>query len=121
MLGQQAPGAKKGSVRERWCWRWRCDHLVLTETRNSHGGDYGGGVHCVVRGAKCYVGYSIGYDCTFSEGGLIVEPGTGGVYTLCSRDINNSQEPESENKSDQERNKREVQWRKEITLERIIR
>ena len=45
----------------------------------------------------------------FQKGGLIVDPGTGGVCTLCSRDRNNSQEPESENKSDQERNKREVQ------------
>ena len=38
------------------------DPLVLTETRKSRGGDDGGGVHYVVRGAKCYVGYSMGYD-----------------------------------------------------------
>ena len=44
--------------------------LVLTGRRNSRGGDYEGGVHCfVVRGAKCYVGYSMGYDYTFSKGG----------------------------------------------------
>ena len=43
--------------------------MVPTETRNSGGGDYGGGAHCVVRGAKCYVGYSMGYDYTFSKGG----------------------------------------------------
>ena len=48
--------------------RWRCDQLVLTETRNSRGGDYGGGVHCVVRGAKFDVGYSMGYVYTFSKG-----------------------------------------------------
>ena len=47
-----------------------CDQLVLTEAGNSRGGDYGGGVYCVVRGAKCYVGYSMGYDYTFSKGGL---------------------------------------------------
>ena len=65
MLGQQATGAKRGGDRERWCWRWRYDQLVLTETRNSRGGDYEGGVHCVVRGAKFDVGYSMGYDYTF--------------------------------------------------------
>ena len=45
-------------------------------------------------------------------GRLIVDPGTGGVYTFCIRDRNNSQEPESEardrNKSDQEGTMKEI-------------
>ena len=69
MLGQQATGAKRGGAGERRCWRWRCDQLVLIETKNSRGGDYEGGVQCVVRGAKCCVGYSMGYDYTFQKGG----------------------------------------------------
>ena len=45
--------------------------------RNSRGGDYGGRVHCVVRGVKCYVGFSMGYDYTFSKGG---DEGRGVIY-----------------------------------------
>ena len=43
--------------------------VASTKARNSGDGDYGGGVHYVVRGAKCYVGYIMGYYYTFSKGG----------------------------------------------------
>ena len=73
MLGQLATDTKRDGVGERWCWREAVLEVEvrssgLKETRNSRGGDYGGGVHCVVRGAKCYLGYSMGYDCTFPKG-----------------------------------------------------
>ena len=51
-----------GAGAERRCWRWRCDQLVLTETKNSRAGDYEGGVHCVVRGTNIDIGCSIGHD-----------------------------------------------------------
>ena len=35
---------------ERRCWRWRSDHLVLTNSRNSPGGGDGGEVNSVVGG-----------------------------------------------------------------------
>ena len=44
--------------------------VASTEARNRRDGDYGGGVHYVVRGAKCYVGYIMGYYYTFSKGGV---------------------------------------------------
>ena len=61
---------------------------------------------------------------------LIVDPGTGGVYSLCLRDRNNGQEPESEtrdrkqeteNKRQKTRVTKRVQRRKEITRKRITR
>ena len=35
-------------------------------------------------------------DFSLNTSSVVVDPGTGGVYTLCIRDINNSQEPESD-------------------------